>query len=60
MGSAFHQLCPRHSGTLTSTGLMAVRQWETFTNDIQNLTLVVISYEICELCKRLFHKFHMK
>ena len=28
MGSAFHQLCPRYSGTLTP---MAIRLWETFT-----------------------------
>ena len=29
MGSAFHQLCPRYSGTLTPT--TAYRLWETFT-----------------------------
>ena len=28
MGSAFHQLCPSYSGTLTPT---AIRLWETFT-----------------------------
>ena len=28
--------------------------------DKQNLTLVVISYEIYETRRRLFHKFHMK
>ena len=31
MGSAFHQLCPRYSGTLTPTALTAVRLWEAFT-----------------------------
>ena len=31
MGSAFHQLCPRYSGTLTPTVPMAIRLWETFT-----------------------------
>ena len=31
MGSAFHQLCPRYSGTLTPTAPMANRLWETFT-----------------------------
>ena len=31
MGSAFHHLCPRYSGTLTSTATMAIRLWETFT-----------------------------
>ena len=29
MGSTFHQLCPRYSGSLTSTVLMAIRLWET-------------------------------
>ena len=29
MGSAFHQLCPGYSGTLTLTGSMSVRLWET-------------------------------
>ena len=31
MGSALHQLCPRYSGTLTSTAPMAMRLWETLT-----------------------------
>ena len=31
MGSAFHQLCPRYSGTLTPTAPTAVRLWNTFT-----------------------------
>ena len=31
MGSAFHQLCPRYSGTLTPTALTAIRLWKTFT-----------------------------
>ena len=31
MGSAFHQLCPRYSGTLTPTARSAIRLWETFT-----------------------------
>ena len=30
-GSAFHQLCPRYSGTLTPTAPTAIRLWETFT-----------------------------
>ena len=30
MGSAFHQLCPRYSGTLTPTAPTAIRLWETF------------------------------
>ena len=31
MGFAFHQLCPRYSGTLTPTAPTAIRLWETFT-----------------------------
>ena len=31
MGFAFHQLCPRYSGTLTPTAPRAVRLLETFT-----------------------------
>ena len=31
MGSAFHQLCPRYSGTLIPTAPTAIRLWETFT-----------------------------
>ena len=31
MGSAFHQLCPRYSGTLTPTAPTAIRLWETLT-----------------------------
>ena len=31
MGSAFHQLYPRYSGTLTPITPTAIRRWETFT-----------------------------
>ena len=31
MGSAFHQLCPRYSGTLTPTAPTAIRLWDTST-----------------------------
>ena len=31
MGSAFHQLCPRYSGTLTPTAPTATRLWDSFT-----------------------------
>ena len=30
MGSDFHQLCPRYSGTLTPTAPTAIRLWDTF------------------------------
>ena len=31
MGSAFHQLCPRYSGTQTLTAPTVIRLWDTFT-----------------------------
>ena len=31
MGSAFHQLCPKYSGTLTPTAPTVIRLWEAFT-----------------------------
>ena len=31
MGSAFRQMCPRYSGTLTPTAPTAIKLWETFT-----------------------------
>ena len=31
MASAFHQLCPRYSGTLIPTAPTAIRLWETLT-----------------------------
>ena len=31
MGSAFHQLCPRYSGTLTPTAPKGIRLCDTFT-----------------------------
>ena len=37
MGSAFHQLCPRYSGTLTPTAPTAIRLWETFTFTLLNV-----------------------
>ena len=36
MGSAFHQLCPRYSGTLTRTAPTTIRLWETFNFTILN------------------------
>ena len=63
MGSAFHQLCPRYSGTLTPTAPTAIRLWDTFT-----FTLPVISgrweedsIKLCamELVPRLVHVFHV-
>ena len=39
MGSAFHQLCPRYSGTLTPTAPTAIRLWETFTFTFYSLRI---------------------
>ena len=36
MGSTFHQLCPRYSGTLTPTAPTAIRLWETYTFYLSN------------------------
>ena len=36
MGSAFHQLCPRYSGTLIPTAPTAIRLWDTFTFTMSN------------------------
>ena len=40
MGSAFHQLCPRYSGTLTPTALKAIRLWETFTLTVHKILIL--------------------
>ena len=37
MGSAFHQLCQRYSGTLTPTAPTANGLWETFTFTVDKL-----------------------
>ena len=61
MGSAFHQLCPRYSGTLTPTAPTAIRLWETFTftNTVQHTeydggslrnVLTVVSFENSPHC----------
>ena len=47
MGSAFHQLCPRYSGTLTPTAPTAIRLWDTFTFYTNKL----YSNELTELFK---------
>ena len=35
VGSAFHQMYPRYSGTLIPTAPTAIRLWETFTFVLQ-------------------------
>ena len=44
MGSPFHQLCPRYSGTLTPTATTAIRLWETFTFNPIALRKAKIAY----------------
>ena len=43
MGSAFHQLSPRYSGTLTPTAPAAIRLWETFTVYLQKISILMES-----------------
>ena len=50
MGSAFHQLCPRYSGTLTPTAPTAIRLWDTFTLpplETKEFTEQIISFQSC-------------
>ena len=50
MGSAFHQLCPRYSGTLTPTAPTAIRLWDTFTLPLQCkiITFRTLKYDIIQ------------
>ena len=64
MGSAFHQLCPRYSGTLTPTAPTAIRLWETFTFTL-NLYIIIGYMEqtgknVIILIKNYFYKFSKK
>ena len=49
MGSAFHQLCPRYSGTPTAP--TAIRLWETFT-----FTFLTLREVISKSCFTLYIK----
>ena len=40
MGFAFHLLCPRYSGTLTTTAPRPIRLWEIFILDYERLFFV--------------------
>ena len=46
MGSAFHQLCPRYSGTLTPTAPTAIRLWDTFTITLSKTNSVLINQSL--------------
>ena len=69
MGSAFHQLCPRYSGTLTPTAPTAIRLWETFiftfTSTTTQLSLRLVCLHILILstllvCRELYKQLHRK
>ena len=40
MGSVFHELCPRYSGTLTPIVPTAIRLWDTFTFTLTSFSLL--------------------
>ena len=46
MGSAFHQLCQRYSGTLTPTAPTAIRLWETFYQEADGLLLLRVTRDV--------------
>ena len=43
MGSAFRQLCPSYSGTLTPTAPTAIKLWDTFTFTKNELEIAVVN-----------------
>ena len=43
MDFAFHQLCPRYSGTLTAAASTAIRLWESFTLPVLHRVLPFLS-----------------
>ena len=56
MGSAFHQLCPRYSGTLTPTAPTAFRLWDAFTFYYQHQVRPVTSSCIVGFKNIIRHK----
>ena len=57
MDSAFHQLCPRYSGTLTPTAPMAIRLWETFTFHTDLLLCSGVAGFANDWCMSVFKNF---
>ena len=57
MGSAFHQLCPRYSGTLTPTAPTAMRLWETFTFFLLVYFASLFSAGLAAEFSSCFHRF---
>ena len=52
MGSVFRQLCPRHSGTLTSTAPSAIGLWET--SDFLHIIIFTVSVTcVCQMCNNI-------
>ena len=62
MDSAFHQQCPKYSGSLTPTAPMAVRLWETFYFYLDIIYSVIIAVDKREYLMIVFlisHWNHM-
>ena len=45
MGSAFHMLCPRYSGPLTSSAPTATRLWEIFSFYLVTVCYITSMFE---------------
>ena len=59
MGPAFHQLCPRYSGTLTPTAPTAIRLWETVTFTFFNVGGVTVLV-FCSLSDHVLYLYQIK
>ena len=59
MGSAFHQLCPRHSGTLTPTAPTAIKLWDTFTFTFFIQVKSGAPYKEAKILKSIFYVVKM-
>ena len=57
MDSAFHQLCPRYSGTLTTTAPTAIRLWDTFTLPF---TIETICCDVTPHLNRVYETVQMR
>ena len=56
MGSAFHQLCPRYSGTLKPpTAPTTIRLWDTFTFTLAKVCAALHEYDWAALIRDTFH-----
>ena len=60
MGSAFHQLCPRYSGTLTPTAPTAIRLWDTFTFTFMTIIVLNLIAGGSVTCQQSSNKEYLK